>query len=208
MRHVLASVVLCASLVVPAFLAGCHDAPPPGPPPQPPPPPIVLAPEPAPPPPPPAAPTKKQRIKTTEFKLEGGLLKLPGPVVFETGSDRLSPVSDEVLEIVHDYLDAKPDVTLLRIEGHTDTDGNPAANQTLSEKRSMAVARWLVGVGVKCERLMAVGFGQAKPIVPNDTPDNKAQNRRVAFIPAAIRGKPNCGLAVDGGGKPAGDPCR
>jgi OOP family OmpA-OmpF porin len=207
MRHVL-PVVLSAWLVVPAFLAGCHDEPPPAPPPQPPPPPIVVAHPPAPPaalPPPP--PTKK-RVKTTEFKLEGGLLKLPGPVVFETGSDKLSPVSDEVLEIVHDYLDAKPDVTLLRIEGHTDTDGNPAANETLSEKRSMAVARWLVGVGIKCERLMAVGFGQSKPIVPNDTPDNKAQNRRVAFIPAAIRGKPIGGLSVDGGGKSAGDPCR
>jgi OOP family OmpA-OmpF porin len=144
----------------------------------------------------------------TEFQLEGGILKLPGAIVFETSSDKLSPVSDEVLEIVHDYLDAKPDVTLLRIEGHTDTDGNPAANEALSEKRAMAVARWLVAVGVKCDRLVPVGFGQSKPIVPNDTPDNKALNRRVAFVPAALRGKPIGGQPFDGGGKVAGDPCR
>jgi OmpA-OmpF porin, OOP family len=207
MRNFVAPVLCVATLVGSAFLAGCHDAPPPPPPPQPPPPIVVpVAPAPvvvvAPP------PVKKQRVRVTEFKIEGGGLKLPGPVVFETGSDKLSAVSDEVLEIVHDYLDAKPDITLLRIEGHTDTDGVAAANQTLSEKRSMAVARWLVGVGIRCDRLIPVGFGQSKPIVPNDTPDNKAQNRRVAFINAALKGKPIGGMPVDGGGKVAGDPCK
>ncbi len=198
-----------AWLVGAAILAGCHEAPPPAPPPQPAPPPPLVVPEPPPaPPPPPAAPTKKVRKKVTEFQLESGALKLPGPIVFETNSDKLSPVSDEVLQIVVDYLDAKPDVTLLRIEGHTDTDGNPATNQTLSEKRAMAVARWLVGQGVKCDRLMPVGFGQTKPIVPNDTPDNKAMNRRVSFVNAALRGRPIGGIPVDGGGKPSGDPCR
>src|SRR6185437_13531317 len=197
-----------ACLVGAALVAGCQPPAPPPPPPQPPPPPLVMPEPPPPPPPPPAQPAKKQRVRVTEFQLEGGVLKLPGAIVFETSSDKLSPVSDEVLQIVADYMDAKPDVTLLRIEGHTDTDGNPATNQTLSEKRAMAVARWLVGQGVKCDRLMPVGFGQTKPIVPNDTPDNKAMNRRVAFVNAALRGRPIGGIPVDGGGKPSGDPCR
>jgi OOP family OmpA-OmpF porin len=140
--------------------------------------------------------------------VESNTLQLPAPVVFETSSDKLSPVSDEVLEIVHDYLDEHPEITLLRIEGHTDSDGNAAANQVLSEKRALAVARWLVGVGVKCDRLIPVGFGHTKPVVPNDTPENKAQNRRLAFVNATVRGRAIGALAVDGGGKVAGDPCR
>jgi OOP family OmpA-OmpF porin len=202
--------VLCAALMAGSvFTAGCsHEAPPPPPPPQPaaqppaPPPPAPPAP-----PPPPAAPAK-QRARATNFEFVNGALKLPGPVVFETGSDKLSPVSDSVLEIVEDYLLAKPDITLLRIEGHTDSDGKADANQTLSEKRAMSVARWLVGHGVACGRLIPVGFGQTKPVAPNDTADNKAQNRRVAFVNAALKGRPIGGAPVDGGGKVAGDPCK
>ena len=147
------------------------------------------------------------RAKTTEFKLEGNALKLPGPVVFETGSDKLSPVSDEVLQVVADYLDAKSYISLLRIEGHTDSDGNPSGNQTLSEKRAMSVARWLIVKGVDCKRLIPVGFGGNKPVAPNDTPDNKAQNRRMMFVNAALRGHAIGGMSVDGGGRVAGDPC-
>jgi OOP family OmpA-OmpF porin len=170
---------------------------------------VVVATPAPPPPPPPAAPPppKKKHVKVVEFKFEGEILKLPRQVEFETGSDKLSPVSDEVLEHVHDYLDAKPEVTLVRIEGHTDSDGNAADNLILSQKRALAVARWLVGVGIKCERMIPVGFGQTKPIVPNDTPDNKALNRRVHFVNAARNGKPLGGKPVDGGGKLAGDPC-
>ena len=91
-------------------------------------------------------------------------LELPGPILFEVGSDRLSPASDEMLEIVHDYLDAKPDVTLLRIEGHTEGDGNAEANFVLSQKRALTVARWLTGMGVRCDRLLPVGFGASKEL--------------------------------------------
>jgi OmpA-OmpF porin, OOP family len=145
----------------------------------------------------------------TEFTVESATgIKLPGPVVFEPDSDKLSAVSDAALEVVHDYLDANPDVTLLRIEAHTDDGGTPDGNWVLSQKRAMNVARWLVAVGVRCNRLIPVGFGQTKQLVPNTTPESKAQNRRVEFHPAAVKGKPVDGLLVDGGGKPAGDPCR
>jgi OOP family OmpA-OmpF porin len=168
------------------------------------------------PPPPPAAtpaptPPVKQRQKITNFQMENGALKLPGAVVFETGSDKLKPESDEVLQVVKDYLDAKPKVTLLRIEGHTDNDGTAAANQVLSEKRAMAVARWLTGAGEKCDRLLPVGFGQLKTIAgtpDKQTADEKTLNRRVAFVNAALDGRPIGGMPVDGGGKVAGDPCK
>jgi OOP family OmpA-OmpF porin len=164
------------------------------------------APEPAPAP----APVAK-RAKITSFQMENGALKLPGAVVFETASDKLKPESDEVLHVVKDYLEAKPDVTLIRIEGHTDNDGAKDANQTLSEKRAMAVARWLTTAGEKCDRLLPVGFGQMKPIAgtpDKQTADEKTSNRRVAFVNSAIKGKPIGGMPVDGGGKVAGDPCK
>jgi len=208
MRRFVAPVLYAAAAVLVGSALGCAAPPPPAPPPQPvaqptPPPPMPPPPPPAPPPPP-----RAKRTPVASFEFVNGALKLPGPVVFETGSDKLSPISDEVLMVVADYLAAKPDITLLRIEGHTDSDGNKAGNQTLSEKRSMAVARWLVAVGVACHRVNPVGFGKDKPIVPNDTPDNKAQNRRVAFVNAALKGKPIGGAPLDGGGKPSGDPCK
>jgi len=166
----------------------------------------------APPPEPPKEEPKKEPEKPKmEFKVEGGQLKLPGPVVFETGSDKLKPESDPVLEVVNEYLKAKPDITLLRIEGHTDMDGNDAANQTLSEKRALSVARWLVAKGTDCKRLLPVGFGESKPVAgtkDKQTEDEKAQNRRTAFHNAALKGKPIGGMPVDGGGKPGGDPCK
>jgi OOP family OmpA-OmpF porin len=140
--------------------------------------------------------------------VQNGRLELPGPVVFETGSDRLKPESDAVLQVVVDYLNAKKDITLMRIEGHTDSDGKPEANMELSQKRSMSVARWLVGKGIDCKRVIPVGFGQDKPIADNKTPEGKAQNRRTYFVNAQLKGKAIGGMPVDGSGKPAGDPCK
>lgn len=206
----LAAPILCAALLIgSAFAAGCAETPPPQPPPPPPPAPLVTA-APVTPPPPVAAPPppgRRQRTRVTEFTVESTGIKLPGPVLFEPGTDKLSAASDAMLEVIVDYLEMNPDVTLLRIEGHTESDGTADANMVLSQKRAMTVARWLVGVGVKCSRLIPVGFGQTKELVANTTPESKAQNRRVAFLPAAIKGKSVGGLLVDGGGKPAGDPC-
>ncbi len=211
MRQFVTSILSAAMLVGSASFAGCaHDPPPPAAPPPAPPPTVAVAVTPPPPPPPPDAPPPPPRhkhVRVTQFAFEGDVLKLPHRVEFETGSDKLSAVSDEVLEHVKDYLESKPEVTLVRIEGHTDNDGDPASNLILSQKRAMSVTRWLVSNGIKCDRMIPVGFGQTKPIRPNDTPDNKAENRRVHFVNAAVRGKPIHGKPVDGGGKAAGDPC-
>lgn len=170
------------------------------------------APEPPPPPPPPEPqpePEKKKRPRFAfKFKLKGNqLVDLPGSIVFETNSDKLLPESDSVLNVVDEFLNQRKDVTLLRIEGHTDSDGDDASNQLLSERRAMSVARWLVAKGHDCKRLIAVGFGETKPVADNSTPDGKAQNRRTSFFIAAINGKAVDGAPVDGGGKVAGDPC-
>ena len=78
----------------------------------------------------------------------------------------------------------------------------------MTEKRATAVAQWLVKHGIDCNRLLPVGFGSTKPIAPNDTAENKAQNRRISFVHAALRGKSIGGFSVDGGGIVAGNPCK
>jgi OmpA family len=70
----------------------------------------------------------------------------------------------------------------LRIDGHTDDVGQPAANQALSEKRAAAVKAWLVARGVDAKRLEAKGFGQTKPAAANDTPEGRQNNRRVELV--------------------------
>ena len=146
------------------------------------------------------------REKTSRFTLESGRLVLPGPILFRPGSADLLKESEPVLWVIADFLEAKPSITRLRIEGHADDGAPPDAAQALTEGRALAVARWLVAKGADPKRLIAAGFGSSKPLVPNDTPENKATNRRIEVRPAELLGRAIGGLPLDGGGKVAGDP--
>lgn len=139
--------------------------------------------------------------------MEGNKLILPGAIVYKTGSAELEPISFPILDQVKSYLDSKPNVTLLRIEGHTDADGDAAKNLDLSARRAQSAAKYLVGKGVDCKRLIAVGFGVTKPVADNKTAEGKAQNRRTDFINAAINGKPIMKMPVDGGAPKVLDAC-
>jgi OOP family OmpA-OmpF porin len=70
----------------------------------------------------------------------------------------------------------------IEISGHTDGDGDEAANQALSEKRAQAVADYLVKAGLPANRFSAVGYGSTQPIAGNETDQGKAQNRRIDFV--------------------------
>jgi OOP family OmpA-OmpF porin len=70
----------------------------------------------------------------------------------------------------------------IEIAGHTDTDGEDAFNQTLSEKRAQAVADYLVKAGLPASRFTATGYGSTQPVATNDTDEGKAQNRRIDFL--------------------------
>lgn len=67
----------------------------------------------------------------------------------------------------------------VRIEGHTDNSGTADANMTLSLARAKAVTDYLVGRGISANQIESVGRGQLKPLVPNDTEENRAKNIRV-----------------------------
>lgn len=68
------------------------------------------------------------------------------------------------------------------IAGHTDNTGEAAHNLTLSQQRADAVKSQLVKMGVDASRLTTKGFGDTHPVSDNDTPEGKANNRRVEFV--------------------------
>ena len=142
-----------------------------------------------------------------DYKIENGEVKITKEIQFKTASAELLPESDAALLIIKKYLDDKSYISLLRVEGHTDDNGNAQALQQLTEQRALAVCKRLVALGVDCKRIIPVGFGSTKPVADNSTPDGKAQNRRVSFINAALRGKLIGGMPADGGGVVSGDPC-
>lgn len=138
------------------------------------------------------------------FRIADNKLVLTDPVAFKGGTAELLPESETVLKNVKLFLDEKTFISLLRIEGHVAAED---AAQNLSEKRAQAVVKWLVKEGVDCKRLLAVGFGNTKPVVAADAAD-KAQNTRIVFAVAALRGTAVGGMPADGGGKAAGDACQ
>lgn len=113
--------------------------------------------------------------------VRGDKLVILEKVLFAQGKDTILKRSFALLQSVKDTLTANPSITKVRIEGHTDDVGNDGNNQKLSEKRASAVLRFLVEAGVDPERLLAVGYGEAKPLVPNDNDTNREKNRRVEF---------------------------
>lgn len=103
-----------------------------------------------------------------------------GTMTFERASDVISRQSRPTLRKLAAVAQACNNV-LIEIEGHTDSEGIPERNQPLSERRAQAVADFLVEQGLDPARIKAVGYGDTRPIAPNDTPENKAKNRRIEF---------------------------
>jgi outer membrane protein OmpA-like peptidoglycan-associated protein len=103
-------------------------------------------------------------------------------IYFDVNKDVVKPESYGTLKGIADVLKDNPAVRV-RIVGHTDSDGPDAANLDLSKRRGASVKNELVkSFGIDASRLESDGMGKTKPVAPNDTPVNKALNRRVEFI--------------------------
>jgi outer membrane protein OmpA-like peptidoglycan-associated protein len=100
---------------------------------------------------------------------------------FDVNKATLKPESMGVINEIYKLMETHPEITF-SVEGHTDSDGDDAMNQTLSEQRANAVMAKLVELGISKNRLTAKGFGEAMPITDNNTPEGKANNRRVEFV--------------------------
>ena len=100
---------------------------------------------------------------------------------FETGKADIVADSAGLLDRLIETALRCPTVNI-EISGHTDTDGEEATNQTLSEKRAQAVTDFMVRAGLPANRFLPVGYGSTQPIAGNDTDEGKAQNRRIDFV--------------------------
>jgi outer membrane protein OmpA-like peptidoglycan-associated protein len=105
-------------------------------------------------------------------------LVMPGNITFATGSADLNPgffgVLDSVSLVLKEY-----NKTIIDVTGHTDSTGSAQKNQVLSEQRANTVAQYLRTKGVMDKRIAASGYGSARPVAGNDTPDGRQRNRRV-----------------------------
>jgi outer membrane protein OmpA-like peptidoglycan-associated protein len=103
-------------------------------------------------------------------------------IYFDVNKDVVKPESYGTLKDIATILNEVPDVKV-KIVGHTDSDGQDAANLDLSKRRAASVKAELAkSFGVNADRLVTDGMGETQPVAPNDTPVNKALNRRVEFI--------------------------
>lgn len=105
-----------------------------------------------------------------------------GKVHFAYDSDVILSKSFPVLENVYDVVKADPSIKKLTIEGHASAEGTDAHNLDLSKRRAASVRKWLIEKGLDPNMLVSVGYGEAKPIAPNDTEVGREENRRVEFI--------------------------
>ncbi|MGD8861129.1 MAG: OmpA family protein [Myxococcales bacterium] len=103
-------------------------------------------------------------------------------VQFKSGSAKILDESEGLMREIADVLLRNPQIELVEIQGHTDNTGSRSLNMELSQKRAEAVRDWLVDAGVEADRLKAKGYGPDHPIRANNTPGNRAKNRRVQFI--------------------------
>lgn len=101
-------------------------------------------------------------------------------VFFDTDKFVLKPKSKTELSKLVRLLEMN-EYLKIEIAGHTDNQGNPAANQTLSENRAKAVMEFLVRAGIDETRLTYKGYGQTAPIASNDNEEGRQQNRRTEF---------------------------
>jgi outer membrane protein OmpA-like peptidoglycan-associated protein len=134
----------------------------------------------------PASPVRTRGVGPVQARPS---LPLPQPavtinVLFAPNSDTLPAASYAEVDKLGTVL-SWPQYTDYRIQlaGHTDSQGSERKNQALSERRVQSIKAYLTQrFHIAAERVQAVGYGSAKPMAPNDTPEGRAKNRRVEVV--------------------------
>jgi outer membrane protein OmpA-like peptidoglycan-associated protein len=121
------------------------------------------------------------RIASTRSEQRGLIVTLNGGILFDTGRTALKPGAKSTLSKIAQQLHTDPSLKIA-VEGHTDSVGAAATNQTLSDKRANAVREYLVGAGIPSDHIVAAGKGEEAPIATNKTTAGRQQNRRVELV--------------------------
>ena len=131
----------------------------------------------------------QQQLEALQAKqTDRGMILTLGNVLFDTNEDTLKPGADEIVSRLSQFLQKHPEVKV-RIEGHTDSTGSDAYNESLSQRRADAVAMALEHRGIPQSQLQAVGRGKSAPVASNDTSAGRQQNRRVEIIFSDTQGQ-------------------
>ena len=129
-----------------------------------------------------AAMASLSKIAQVKEEQRGVVITLDGQVLFVTGKAELLPIARDRLNQVAKSLKELDDDKLVSIEGFTDSRGSDDTNLKLSQDRANTVREYLASQGVKPEKLRAVGRGEASPVASNETPEGRANNRRVEIV--------------------------
>lgn len=119
-------------------------------------------------------------IPTEGCETRLGVLSEANAIYFKTGSAELDKESEPLLNSGADIAKRCPSVKF-RVEGHTDNVGSKRFNQQLSEERAKSVVDYLIANGVKADRISSAGYGETRPVAPNNSEANRAKNRRIEF---------------------------
>jgi uncharacterized repeat protein (TIGR01451 family) len=126
-----------------------------------------------------------------QVELTNGSIVIHQKVYFDTNKDVVLERSFPLLKQVGLLLRANPQLTKIRVEGHTDSRADDAFNMDLSQRRANSVRKYLVEeAGINPARLEAVGYGESQPVDTNDTEQGRENNRRVVFTVLEVDGKP------------------
>ncbi len=124
------------------------------------------------------------KIAAVKEEARGMVITLSGQVLFVTGKSELLPAARDQLDQVAAALKDQGDLKPIVVEGYTDSVGSDTTNDKLSKDRAESVRQYLVSKGVPSDKITSVGKGKANPVASNDTPDGRANNRRVEIVVA------------------------
>lgn len=110
------------------------------------------------------------------------VIVLTGAVLFRSGQSKLTPAARQKLMRVANALKLQGEGKPIIIEGHTDAQGPEGFNKTLSMQRAQSVKKFLVENGLSPDRIQTIGRGENEPIATNQTPEGRANNRRVEIV--------------------------
>jgi OOP family OmpA-OmpF porin len=115
---------------------------------------------------------ENKRVPTNDWVLRD--------VKFDFDSAQLKPESMAALDQAIQVLRANPSVKV-EVQGHTDNIGRQVYNLSLSQRRALAVVKYLLQEGIGADRMVAKGYGDEQPLTSNDTDSGRAVNRRMQF---------------------------
>ena len=126
------------------------------------------------------------QVAETKDSARGMIVSLPD-ILFDLNEATLKSDAQVVIAKLAGILLILPELNL-RVEGHTDSTGDPGYNLKLSEKRANSVRDFLAQQGISDDRMIAVGYGLTRPAADNSTRDGRAKNRRVEIVIAEGEG--------------------